>query len=86
MISESPKDKSIGFPLLIIGVVVTAWGLILMQVFTGVFSFGTALSVAEDTPAVDLSRVSELLVTDVKRAEDTSLVDGAGWAPSVTLW
>ena len=85
MVSSSSKRNSVGFPLLLVGVVIIAWGLLLTQAFTGVFPFGTALSVAGDTQTVDLSRVSELLGNDLKRAEETSLLDGAGWAPSLTL-
>ena len=75
--------NSVVFPLLLIGVAIVAWALIF---FTGVFSFGTALSLEGDTwGTTDLRRVSELLGSDLKQAEETSLVDGAGWTPSVNL-
>ena len=52
----------------------------------GIFSSGTALTLEGNAPGTTgLRRASELLANDLRDAEQTSLVDEAGWAPSVTL-
>ncbi len=86
MSSKSPEASSLAFPLVLIGMVMVAWALVFTSVGGVFFSSGTALSLeggARETTG--LQRASELLADDLKDAEQTSLVDGAGWAPSVTL-
>ena len=72
--------------ILVVAIVVALALLWTTNVGSGIFSFGTALSLEDDTwGTTDLRRISKLLGKDLKEAEKTSLVDGAGWAPSVTL-
>lgn len=86
MSSKSSQGNSLLFLLLLIGVVVAAWALLLTAVGKGIFSSGTALSLEGDAlGTTGLRRASELLAGDLKHAEQTSLLDGAGLAPSVTL-
>ena len=87
MTSKTSGGNSLVFLLVVIGVVVVAWALLLTTVGKGIFSFGTALSLGGDAPGTtSLRRATELLTSDLGEAEQTSLIDEAGWAPSVTLW
>ncbi len=85
------EGNAVVFPLVLIGVIVAAfalvvWALVLTPVGMGVFSSGTALSLEGDAlGTTGLQRALGLLANDLKDAEQTNLVDEAGWAPSVTL-
>ena len=86
MSSQSSGRNSRVFLLVFIGVAVVAWALLLATVGKGFFSFGTALSLeGGERGTVGVQRASELLENDLRDAEQTSLIEGAGWAPSVTL-
>ena len=79
--------NSLVFPLVLVGVVLVAWTLVFTSVGKGFFSSGTALSLDGDARgATGLRWASELLASDLRDAEQTSLVEEAGWAPSITLY
>jgi hypothetical protein len=86
MSSKSSEGKSLVFPLVLMGVIVVTWALLLTTVGKGIFSSGTALSLEGDARGTTgLRGASEQLANDLRDAEHTSLVEEAGWAPSVTL-